>query len=236
MSNCYANDFTTTVKKYYKEIKECNPITREEEKELIHLAKNGDLSARNKVLTSNLKFVFDVAKSYKGQGIPMEELIAEGNMGLVHAFDKYDESKDVKFISYAVWWIRWHIQDAISRKREIIEKEVYNDEITPNTDNKDKQNKEIVDSDNNEITLVINNIESTENFEKTTEHKDLVRHLLTKLDKRERIIIEYYFGFKTGIPMTLEECSDTLKMSKERIRQIKEKSLLKLRSEMLVIS
>jgi RNA polymerase primary sigma factor len=80
MSNAYINDFNTTVQTYYKELKKCNPISKEKQFELIKRAKKNDLKAKNTILTSNLKFVFDVAKNYKGCGVPLEDLISEGNL------------------------------------------------------------------------------------------------------------------------------------------------------------
>ena len=80
MTNDYVNDFNTTVQTYYKELKKCNPISREKEVELIKKAKKNDLKAKNTILSSNLKFVFDVAKNYKGCGVPLEDLISEGNL------------------------------------------------------------------------------------------------------------------------------------------------------------
>ena len=104
MANLYVNDFSTTVKTYYDELKKYKPISREKEKELLIKAKNGDLNAQNEILTSNLRFVFNIAKRYKGNGAAISDLISEGNLGLVKAIQKFDPEKDVKFISYA-WFV-----------------------------------------------------------------------------------------------------------------------------------
>ena len=114
--NNYVNDFNEAVVNYYESLKKCKPVSREEERRLVKLAKQGDILAKNKILESNLRFVFNVAKNYRGCGISINELISEGNMGLIKAIDKFDESKDVKFISYAVWWIRQGIQAYIKTK------------------------------------------------------------------------------------------------------------------------
>ena len=100
--NQYANDFTHTVRVYYDDLKSTKPLTRAKEKRLLRLSKRGDMKARNELLEANLKFVFDVAKRYSGRGVPMGDLISEGNIGLIRAIEKFDESNDVKFISYAV--------------------------------------------------------------------------------------------------------------------------------------
>lgn len=118
MSNAYINDYNRTVKAYYNELKECNPISREEEIELLKKVKENDIDARNKILTSNLKFVFDIAKKYKGRGVPMDELISEGNAGLIKALSKFDGSKNVKFITYAIWWIKYYISSYIECRNE----------------------------------------------------------------------------------------------------------------------
>ena len=102
MANAYANDFTTTVKTYYNDLKKCKPISRQRESELILRAKNGDLKAQNTILEANLRFVFNVAAKYKGNGVPLSDIISEGNLGLIKAIEKFDPSKNVKFISYDV--------------------------------------------------------------------------------------------------------------------------------------
>ena len=108
--NSYVNDFNEAVNNYYESLKKCKPVSREEERKLVKLAKQGDISAKNRILESNLRFVFNVAKNYKGCGVSLNELISEGNMGLIKAIEKFDLTKEVKFISYAVWWIRQGIQ------------------------------------------------------------------------------------------------------------------------------
>ena len=100
--NVYVNDFNTTVQTYYTNLKKYKPISREKEKELFKLIKNNNIEAKNELLESHLKFVFNVAKKYKGKGVPLEDLISEGNMGLTKAIEKFDDEKGVKFISYAV--------------------------------------------------------------------------------------------------------------------------------------
>ena len=114
--NQYANDFTHTVRVYYDDLKNKKPLTRAKEKRLIRLSKRGDTKARNELLEANLKFVFDVAKKYSGRGVSMGDLISEGNLGLIKAIEKFDDNNDVKFISYAVWWIRHSILNAIQKK------------------------------------------------------------------------------------------------------------------------
>lgn len=235
MENCYVNDFSTSINTYYKDIKKYNPISKEEEKILMHKAKNNDIDARNKILTSNLKFVFDVAKSFKGYGVPLEDLISEGNIGLAYAFEKFDENKDIKFISYAVWWIKWYMMDFIKRKGIKEQHELQEEEIL----SKDIDNNVIQDSEDENIkfgdTIMSNELDMIEE-ENERERRQLIKKLLDKLDYRERKIIECYFGLGSGKSMTLDECGKVLNLTGERVRQLKAKSLLKLRSEILLFS
>ena len=230
MSNKYVNDFTPVVKTYYKELKKYSPISREEERKLMKKAKNKDEIAKNKLLSSNLRFVFDVAKKYKGCGLPLEDLISEGNMGLMYAFDKFDEKKDVRFISYAVWWINYYIKDFIAKGNAKAEHEVYDDDLQNPVINKN-------DGESSEMDDTANSNESEiEESEINEENLEMIKKLLSRLDLRERKIIECYFGLNNKKPMTLKECGGALGLSQERIRQVKEKTLLKLRSEMLLLS
>ena len=118
---------------YYNDLKSCKPLSRAKEIELLKLAKEGDVNARNEIIKSNLRYVVLIAKRYSGFGIPLTELISEGNMGLFKAFENFDMTKNVKFYCYAVWWIRQTIQCYIksileSDKMEFKENQVKNDD------------------------------------------------------------------------------------------------------------
>ena len=235
MSNVYINDFNTTVQTYYKDLKNCIPISREYEKELIKKAKKNDINARNKILTSNLKFVFNIAKTYKGCGSPLEELISEGNLGLTKAIDKFDESKDVKFISYAVWWVKQYIQSYIKKNQavssvEIIESNELNSIIKENA--VDDSEDDIV----NKHEVILSNEEEESDKELRRNQKIIINKLLNKLNKRGKFIINSYFGLDGSKPKTLEEIGKEMgNLSKERIRQLKEKNLRILRSELMMV-
>ena len=233
MANQYVNDFSTTVKTYYDELKRYKPISREKEKELLIKAKNGDLKAQNEILTSNLRFVFNIASRYKGNGAAISDLISEGNLGLVKAIQKFDTSKDVKFISYAVWWIRNAMQEFIKKRQASlnIEKE---EEVL----NKPLFNKGIPDSEDEWIEkrdVVLSDEEDEEKRELHKNQRKVIDTLMSKLCGREKVIIEKYYGIYGNKSKNLEELGKELGITKERVRQIKEQGLKKLRSEILLI-
>lgn len=229
--NRYINDFTPTVRTYYKELKKCNPIAKSAELELIKKAKNNNVLAKNQLLTANLKFVFNVAKNYKGCGVSIEDLISEGNMGLIKAIDKFDVNRDVKFISYAVWWIRQSIQEFLKKKQAKDSFELLDD------DNKKSKivnsfDDEINDEDEFDSRMVL--IDDTFSNQLDGKQKTIINNLLSKLDERAQFIIKSYYGFDSDC-MTLEEIGKKLNLSRERVRKIKEKNLRILRSELLLM-
>lgn len=225
MNNVYINDFDQNNKTYYNELKKYKPLTKVEEKKLCKRFKTkNDLGARDQLLTSNLKFVVDVAKNYKGRGLAFADLVAEGNMGLLKALDKFDYKKDVKFISYGVWWIKQYIRDAINKSKLMPCDELPNDFENPINDDEIDSKDEYVNS-----TFIDNSKKSYDEDE-----IQIVNDLLTVLNPRECEIIKSYFGIDNE-EMTLEEIGQKYKLTKERVRQIKEKALTKLRSNMLLI-
>ena len=233
MANQYVNDFSTTVKTYYDELKKYKPITRSKEKELIIKAKNGDINAQNEILTSNLRFVFNIASRYKGNGAAISDLISEGNLGLVKAIQKFDPNKNVKFISYAVWWVRNAMQEFI-KKRQVtlnIEKE----EETLNTVINDTGIKDSEDEWVTKKEVVLSNEQDEEKRELHKNQKKIVDKILSTLSDRERNIIEQYYGIDGKEEKNLEEIGNELGITKERVRQIKFSALCKLRSEVLLM-
>ena len=229
--NQYANDFTETVRVYYDDLKKYKPLTKAKERRLLKKCKKGNLKAKNEILEANLRFVFDIAKHYTGRGVPISELISDGNMGLLRAIDKFDESKDVKFISYAVWWIRQAILESIKKRNAINFVE-----IEPNTDNDALMDKKLIDDDEDDVSF--NNDFSNENDEKSKEISENQRNIITNiigtLSDRERDIIENYYGLNSNKELTLSEIGKKYNLSSERVRQIKLVSLRKLRSKILL--
>lgn len=232
--NAYVNDFNTTVQTYYTSLRKYKPITREKEIELFKLIRKNNNQAKNEIIESHLKFVFDVAKSYKGRGVPLEDLISEGNIGLEKAINKFDENKGIKFISYAVWWIRQSILECLSKRKKTDSNEISEEE------NLSKNNityYEVDDCDEDyndnqyDITSEYDDIMSELNDIKRTE----IKKLLKKLPSRGQKIIIYYYGLNNEEEKNLDEIGLELGISKERVRQIKEKCLRILRSEILMM-
>ena len=231
--NQYVNDFTETVRVYYDDLKKYRPLTKAKERRLLKKCKKGNLKAKNEILESNLRFVFDIARHYTGRGVPISELISDGNMGLLRAIEKFDESKDVKFISYAVWWIRQAMLESITKKNAINFVE-----IEPNTDNDTSMDKKLIEDDEDDVSF--NNDFSNENDEKEREikieQKNIVIKLLNVLDERERDVIESYYGINDKKELTLTDIGKKYNLSSERVRQIKKKGLMKLRTKMLLLN
>lgn len=228
--NQYANDFTHTVKTYYDELKRTRPLTRAKEKRLIRLSKRGDIKARNELIESNLKFVFDVAKRYSGRGVPMGDLISEGNLGLIKAIEKFDESNDVKFISYAVWWIRHSMLDAI-QKRKLTECV----EVEPGTSNDSFISSKLVDEeDDTECDRISPVNDDIESIERAKNQNCLLNKMFSSLSHREMTVISHYFGIDGKEKMNLLEIGQKLGITSERTRQIKMNAIRKMRSSALM--
>lgn len=229
--NQYANDFTETVKVYYDDLKKYKPLTKAKERRLLKKCKKGNLKAKNEILEANLRFVFDIAKHYTGRGVPISELISDGNIGLLRAIEKFDESKDVKFISYAVWWIRQAMLESIKRRNAINFVE-----IEPNTDNDSSMDKKLIEDDEDDVSF--NNDFSNENDEKSIEVSDNQRNIITSLigtlSDRERDIVENYYGINDKKELTLTDIGKKYNLSSERVRQIKLNAIRKLRSKILL--
>ena len=228
----YVNDYTTTVQKYHKELSKYQPLTKVKERELIYRAKNNDFFARQEILKSNLRFVFNTALKFRNKGVPLEELIAEGNYGLVKAIDKFNEKEDVKFISYAVWWIKQAMQDCVKKNNLVCESEVKQDDLVISQIKSKVSEEEHLDVDEHE-NLVSDDYE-VKSKELTKTQKYFVNKLLQKLGKREQFILKSYYGIDSS-QMTLEDIALELHISKERVRQIREETLRYLRTEIMMM-
>lgn len=211
-----------SVSAYFKEVANYKPLSKDEEFELWKKYKyDGDTAARDKLISSNLKFVASIAKQYQGRGLSYADLIAEGNVGLVKALDKFDGERGYKVISYSVWWIRQTILEALSKRNASEDEDLPLDyEKPPISDDEGYQ----VETDNDNYIS-----------EETGENKELaqgeaIKFLMDYLNQRERNIITKYYGLDGNKPKTLEEIGTEYGLTKERIRQIKNTSFKKMRS------
>ena len=241
---------------YLKDIRKIKVMTPEREKELAKKMKSDDISEQERkkieeeLLKGNLRFVITVAKQYQNQGLDLSDLIAEGNYGLMKAIKNFDWNKDLRFISYAVWWVKQSIIQSLNDNGRTIRLpvNVVNDlhkakkevELSgKNLEDKYAGLPSIIDLDmniNEEGDTLVDIIQN-ENADQPDECfntkdilKDKMMSLLNNLDERERTIVGDYFGI-TGTPRTLEDIGEDFNLTKERVRQIKEKSLRKLRNE-----
>ena len=221
-------DYNNEIRQYFKEIDKYDSLPKEQEIVIGNKIKKGDFIARNKLITSNLKFVVNVAKMYKGYGVPFGDLISEGNMGLIKAAEKYDSNKDVKFISYSVWWIKQYIQEFLRKNKNINDIEAEDSSLYVNNLNSYETDDEPVKNSCNAAFLQEDSIDDFEDQDNI--RKNIVNEIISTLNKRESDIIIKYFGLDDNEEMTLEEIGKLYGLTKERVRQIKEKALRKLRS------
>ena len=223
------SDYEQSTGAYLKEIGGFKPLTKKDEMKLWkRLKKNPeDNDAKNKLINSNLKFVVSVANSYKGRGLSMSDLVAEGNLGLLKAYYKFNPKKDVKFISYSVYWIRQTIMEAL-QKRNSIDSE----DLPLDYESHDIALDEGYTQDELAPKLVNQFADETidEKMERINKQKQALDTLFSGLTNRERNIIERYFGINGNDNETLEEIGSTMNLTKERVRQIKEDAMKKLRS------
>lgn len=203
---------------YFKEIKKCKPLSRQREQILAEKIKNGDEKALAELVNANLKFVVNIAKLYRKSGVPFSDLISEGNIGLIRAAKKFDGERDIKFISYAVWWIKNSIQECIKTYKQ------ENTDTCSEVLRFNNQTKEMYEYEAANITN-----EYEENLINYHSREATIEELLSSLQERERNIITLYYGLDNNKEHTLDEIGILLSLTNERVRQIKDKSLVKLR-------
>jgi RNA polymerase primary sigma factor len=241
---------------YLKELRRIKVMTPEREKELSKKIQSGEISQLEKeeinreLLEGNLRFVITIAKQYQNQGLDLSDLIAEGNIGLMRAINSFDWTKNLRFISYAVWWIRQSILQSLNENSRTIRlpvnvvqdlhKERKRVEKTgdamdgkfanlPNVINLESQ----INEDGDTLIDLIENKDSLRpdhSFNSDKQVKEGLMAILDVLDSRERQIIMDYYGL-SGTPRTLEDIGEDFNLTKERVRQIKERGLRKLRNE-----
>lgn len=262
------NRESASLDKYLQEIGREELITVEDEVELAQRIRKGDQEALEKLTRANLRFVVSVAKQYQNQGLSLPDLINEGNLGLIKAAEKFDETRGFKFISYAVWWIRQSILQALAEQSRIVRlplnqvgslnkinkalsKFEQENERMPSADElselldipRDKISDTLrvsgrhvsvdapfVDGEDNSLLDVLVNSDSP-NADRGLVNESLNREIeraLSTLTERERDIVRDFFGIGTP-EMTLEEIGEKFDLTRERVRQIKEKAIRRLR-------
>jgi len=271
ISNKITNRDSIALEKYLNDISKLDMISPQEEVELTLLIKQGDKEALDKLTTANLRFVVSVAKQYQNQGLSLIDLINEGNLGLIKAAKKFDETKGFKFISYAVWWIRQSILQAIMEQSRIVripvnkigsfqrikkfkgffyqehQREPSEQEIADALDLELGNIKEIMkgesrhfsvdaplggndDSDLTLLELMHSDKEySSDSLIMDNSLKDEIVNILDILSTREREVVKFYFGLGDHSPMSLEEIGMRIDLTRERVRQIKERAINRLR-------
>ena len=263
------NRETASLDKYLQEIGKVDLITADEEVELAQLIKAGDQRALEKLTKANLRFVVSVAKQYQNQGLTLPDLINEGNLGLIKAAKRFDETRGFKFISHAVWWIRQSILQALAEQSRIVrlplnkigsinkinkmyafleqenERPPSPEEIAKKLDMTVNDVKEsmknsgrhvsmdapLIEGEDSNLYDVLNSGESP-NPDKTLLHESLrieINRALETLTPREADVVKLYFGLGEHQPMTLEEIGETFDLTRERVRQIKEKAIRRLK-------
>jgi len=263
------NRETASLDKYLQEIGKVDLITADEEVELAQRIKAGDQVALEKLTKANLRFVVSVAKQYQNQGLTLPDLINEGNLGLIKAAQRFDETRGFKFISYAVWWIRQSILQALAEQSRIVrlplnkigsinkinktfafleqahERQPSAEEIAKELDMTIEDVKQslknsgrhvsmdapLIDGEDSNLYDVLRSGESP-NPDRDLLHDSLrteIERALETLTPREADVIRLYFGLAGQHSMTLEEIGETFDLTRERVRQIKEKAIRRLK-------
>ena len=263
------SDANRSLSRYLKEIGKYDPLDPNREVELAIRVKKGDRRALKELTEANLRFVVSVAKDYQGQGLPLTDLINEGNLGLIKAAERFDETRGFKFISYAVWWIRQSVLQALAEHSRIVrlplnrvgtickinkaaqrleqefERTPREDELAKQLDMNSNEVTDAVrisrrhhsldtpftDDDNNSLLDVIpdnNQIEPDKDLMMESLQQEIKASLNT-LKQRERDVIRMYFGIDREYALTLNEIGEEFDLTRERVRQIKEKAIRRLR-------
>ncbi len=258
-----------SIEKYLEEIGGYSPLAPEEEVELARLIRKGNSRSLDKLVKANLRFVISVAKEYQGQGLPLQDLISEGNLGLIKAAQRFDETRGFKFISYAVWWIRQSILQALAEQSRVVRlplnrvgainkvgraleelekkygREPSMDEIAEKMEMTAYEVADVLKTSARHLSLdepfkedegnsLLDILESDRYAppDDTLMQESLqveIDKVLSTLKPREAEIIRLYFGLDGDRPLTLEEIGEHFKLTRERVRQIKEKALRRLR-------
>jgi RNA polymerase primary sigma factor len=270
ISKSITNRESESLEKYLQEIGKVEMIGPEEEAKLAVLIRNGNQDALDKLTKANLRFVVSVAKQYQNQGLTLSDLINEGNLGLIKAAQKFDETRGFKFISYAVWWIRQSIMQALAEQSRIVrlplnkvgltsrigkvytqleqefEREPSAEEIAEIMGIEAVEvssamgigakhlsvDQPISDGEEGSMIDLMENKNATladENLRVTASLNTEIERSLSSLTPRQREVIQHFFGIGIDHPLSLEDIGERYNLTRERVRQIKDKALTKLR-------
>ncbi|MDD3094922.1 MAG: RNA polymerase sigma factor RpoD/SigA [Candidatus Neomarinimicrobiota bacterium] len=264
-----SSEANRALSRYLDEIGNFEPLKPEEEIELARSVKQGDRQSLKKLCEANLRFVVSVAKDYQGQGLPLTDLINEGNLGLIKAAERFDETRGFKFISYAVWWIRQSILQALAEHSRIVRLPLNRvgtiSKITRATEELEGEQERTPNEEELAIKLGIKPQEVSDAVRISRRHHSLdapfrdgeknslidiiedngqkspdrslmdesleseIKSALDTLKEREREVIKMYFGIDREYALTLNEIGEEFNLTRERVRQIKEKAIRRLR-------
>lgn len=265
------NRESQSLEKYLQEIGKVELISPEEEVKLATLIKQGDQRALDRLTKANLRFVVSVAKQYQNQGLSLPDLINEGNVGLIKAAQRFDETRGFKFISYAVWWIRQSILQSLAEQSRIVRLPLNKVGLTNRIQKayslleqqyerepSAEELAEVLDMDIEEVTATLGinsrhvsmdsplsegeentliDVLENPNAEKTDGELDHNESLKTEIDRslktltdRQKEVICFFFGIGVDHPMSLEDIGEKFSLTRERVRQIKDKAITKLRA------
>jgi RNA polymerase primary sigma factor len=265
------NRESQSLEKYLQEIGKVDLITPEEEVKLARLIKQGDQKALDRLTKANLRFVVSVAKQYQNQGLSLPDLINEGNLGLIKAAQRFDETRGFKFISYAVWWIRQSILQALAEQSRIVrlplnkvgltnriqkaysqleqefEREPSAEELATMLEMDIEEvsatlgiaarhvsvDTPLAEGEDNTLLDVLENpnaVKTDNELDHTESLKVEIERSLKTLTERQKEVICYFFGIGVDHPMSLEDIGEKFSLTRERVRQIKDKAITKLRT------
>jgi RNA polymerase primary sigma factor len=265
------NRESQSLEKYLQEIGKVELITPEEEVKLATLIKQGDQRALDRLTKANLRFVVSVAKQYQNQGLSLPDLINEGNLGLIKAAQRFDETRGFKFISYAVWWIRQSILQALAEQSRIVRLPLNKVGLTNRLQKayslleqqferepSAEELAELLDMDLEEVSATLGlsarhvsmdtplsegedntllDVLENPNADRTDNELDHKESLKTEIDRslktlteRQKEVICFFFGIGVDHPMSLEDIGERFNLTRERVRQIKDKAITKLRA------
>ena len=257
---------------YLRDIRKYTPLPREEEARVVTLARKGDKKALDNLITANLRFVVKVAGEYTNRGLPLQDLIAEGNMGMMRATETFDPSRGHKFITYAVWWIRQAMMSALNKQRGAVKVPVNQiddhdavakiartmsqqlgrqpnlDELAEQTQMSTKRVRRAMEANQSPLsmdsqiysdgtirysdTFVADEVSADERVHNAYLRK-LLKDSMDTLPEREAKIIDLYYGLGTDEPESLEKVGRRFQISRERVRQIKDRALGRLKDSMV---